>query len=547
MAEVTRRSFDLKSWQGLTLVLKVARESHLSPSAYAEFRNLVLEYAQQKGTDQKLKARIDAIIATFDDPERKEIATPVVRNSEPERLGRRIIPQFVPKAPTPKEVDVQTEAPVQAAPAQPSIPPPPPREVPVTPSEAPPVVVPPVEVTPPAPAVPVPPSSHETSTLKSVDEHRARIMEIKRRVNSAVKNPITLVDHGDQIGREYMAALLGALKATSPGSTHNLEEAMAVLEAAFSRVVERLARPLDDAEEASAPSQTPPPSPAPEPTPRVEVPQDVVVPAPEPVPPPTPIGSAPEPEPIAEPAPLPEPVVTPEEEREEKMSESVTEAVPSETEKPKRDTSPEEARWSEEGGDADVQEQIRTLREQLKHVGPSPKAVRTGRRSLIPSLLEIEEDAPPRADVTGTDWDPYGKRRDADELSPRALTERPTSTMTGITLGTPQSELMTPEVTMALTKLLHEWKIFASSGLFGMGPGGIEHPLYVKLARLPMGEVVSGRYEDAEPKIVHAIKDYVDAWRHEQGVAYNPAETFEHYLRRVSQRILKRQSGIIEN
>jgi hypothetical protein len=117
--------------------------------------------------------------------------------------------------------------------------------------------------------------------------------------------------------------------------------------------------------------------------------------------------------------------------------------------------------------------------------------------------------------------------------------------MTGITLDTPQSELMSPDVTMALGKLLHEWKIFASSGLFGMGPGGIEHPLYIKLARLSMAEIITGRYEEADMKVVHAIKDYVDAWRHEQGIAYSPSETFEHYLRRVAQRILNRQSGVI--
>jgi hypothetical protein len=59
-----------------------------------------------------------------------------------------------------------------------------------------------------------------------------------------------------------------------------------------------------------------------------------------------------------------------------------------------------------------------------------------------------------------------------------------------------------------------------------------------------MGEVLSGRYDGADMKIVHAIKDYVDAWRHEQGIAYNPKETFEHYLRRVSLRIMKRQKGV---
>jgi hypothetical protein len=106
---------------------------------------------------------------------------------------------------------------------------------------------------------------------------------------------------------------------------------------------------------------------------------------------------------------------------------------------------------------------------------------------------------------------------------------------------TRQADLMSPDITVALNQLLGEWSIFAGSGLFGIGPGGAEHPLYKSLANLSMGEVVAGRWEKATPDLRRTIKDYVDAWRHEQGVAYNPTETFEHYLRRVVHRILRRQ------
>ncbi len=106
-----------------------------------------------------------------------------------------------------------------------------------------------------------------------------------------------------------------------------------------------------------------------------------------------------------------------------------------------------------------------------------------------------------------------------------------------------QSELSTPEISKSLDSLLHEWSIFTGSGILGIGPGGVEHPLYQKLANLSMGEVLSGRWEKADPKVVRMIKEYVDAWRHEQGIAYTIHETFEHYLRRVVQRILKRQQG----
>ncbi len=105
-----------------------------------------------------------------------------------------------------------------------------------------------------------------------------------------------------------------------------------------------------------------------------------------------------------------------------------------------------------------------------------------------------------------------------------------------------QSELVSPQITTMLNKLLHEWSIFGGSGLFGIGPGGAEHPLYKQLAVLSMGEVVAGRWDGADPKVIKVIKQYVDAWRHEQGITYTLNETFEHYLRRVVQRIVKRQS-----
>jgi hypothetical protein len=169
------------------------------------------------------------------------------------------------------------------------------------------------------------------------------------------------------------------------------------------------------------------------------------------------------------------------------------------------------------------------------------------RRPLIPSLIDMEEAPLPAAPAVIRSDEPTleaSADNERDDLSTHTLSHRSLSSMTGITLGTPQGELMTAEVTGVLTELLHDWTIFASSGIFGMGPSGMDHPLYEKLSRLPMGEVLSGRFENADMKLVHNIKDYVNAWRHEQGIAYNPSETFEHYLRRVAQRILKRQNCV---
>lgn len=93
--------------------------------------------------------------------------------------------------------------------------------------------------------------------------------------------------------------------------------------------------------------------------------------------------------------------------------------------------------------------------------------------------------------------------------------------------------LMDPEVTKGLEQLLSEWEIFKSSGFLGFGAGGIEHPIYKKLAGLPMVEVVSGRWEDADPQIIDNIKEYLDGWKRELGIEVHLEESFETYLRRA--------------
>ena len=616
MAEVTRRSFDLKSWQGLTEVLKSAREGGLAPSAYANFRNLVLEYAQQKGTDAELKKKIDAIIATFGEKEKEISVVPkeMTEEKDPERLGRRIVPTFAPRPSIASTSADATAMPAAAlgseslAPQKPVDLPLPVPQVESTPSAVPtpePTILstsePTIQVPPPVLSEEVPPPH---AGVKSVEEHRARIMEIKRTVNTQIKNPIALVDHGNPVGREYMGALLAALKATNPGATYNLEGAMETLEDVYARVLERASYGDEvlssngDVPPVVKVSPTQPTQPAPSvstPVPEVASPTPSPLPLSTPVPPPEPI-----PLPVVKPAPEPrrEPVHEPMHEPvHEAVHEPVIEVpileeapipVPLQEEhihKPihanKDDVSSVSDSHSNQGGDTDFQNQIQELRKKLSTIavptsemsgaGTAPaedhpvaqasdadlddqiKELRKQlgtivvpdiptQGTLAPTVGDTEIGMLPQVDPHGTVWDPYAKEV-SDALGPTSHSLDQDSSLSSITLDTPQAELVSPEVTMALTELLHEWKIFASSGIFGMGPGGIEHPLYIKISRLPMGEVLAGRFESADMKVVHAIKDYVDAWRHEQAVAYNPSETFEHYLRRVSQRIMKRQRG----
>ena len=110
-------------------------------------------------------------------------------------------------------------------------------------------------------------------------------------------------------------------------------------------------------------------------------------------------------------------------------------------------------------------------------------------------------------------------------------------------MGDPYA-LSGPLVTQGLYQLLEEWKLFSNSGFFGTGPSGIEHPLYATLAPLTMGVIMAGRFDGSTPEILDSIKDYAAAWQHEQAILYTRIETFDHYLRRVVQKILKRRQGI---
>lgn len=105
----------------------------------------------------------------------------------------------------------------------------------------------------------------------------------------------------------------------------------------------------------------------------------------------------------------------------------------------------------------------------------------------------------------------------------------------------PADEFHTAEINAGLAQLLSEWRLFAKSGFLGTGPSGIDHPLYKKLAPLPMAAIVAGRFEGSTPEIRQNIADYMNGWRYEQGVVHRMEEQFEVYLRRVIKRIVERQ------
>lgn len=598
-------AFDLHSWQGLTQVLKVGKESLHNPDAYSEFRNLVLQYAQ-RGGDIELRKKIDAVVATFSkttttkDLELESVqknTQPTVEEvppgvQSPSRSGsaignRRMQPDFkksISATPTPVHPE-----PTRVIASETPVPHPVPEIIEPTPAPTP-----VIEPTPEPPVVreihaePVPPSPHIEQTptekdpvvqgeMKSVEEYKNRITEIKRAVNAHVGNPVSLMGLPNDIGKKYMAALLNALKVTGGGSVEGVDSAMMRLEEAYRALT------VDGVKKDEP---IPESHPAPE---IIEVPVTESVPAV-----PQEKMVAPEAALVSEITEVPvlgTPAVSSHEQNKDLVEESLG--------APEKHVEPEvviqeddtTAHPTDEHSSVAVfnDSVLEKIEEPLQNVHEEPRiplqkievdhfiphvtvveeeqGVRSAAQTLASLFKKKEknEDTDKRSEMLPEAFrasisDEYGEPRTevahthddstvytANKYTNKeiaAAIESQTLADSGINpadVAVKQAELSSPAISQSLQQLLHEWSIFSGSGLFGMGPGGAEHPLYLKLAPLSMGEILAGRWEKSDPKVTKVIKQYVDAWRHEQAVAYTINETFEHYLRRVVQRILKRQ------
>jgi hypothetical protein len=554
-------AFDLRSWQGLTQVLKTAKEYLTDPAEYASFRNLVLQYAQQGG-DVEVKKHIDAIIATFKKEEQKQVPEVPIVHEEKEvvqeaqeeplseiaeekqetfvRGGRRTRPVFgtPQESPTQEVDDVVPPEPVAPAAEQQSA-----QAVPITkiieeksePSIPPREAV-PVEVEP-LPDVP-----------KTLEEYKARITEIKRIVHDRIGNPVSLMGNKDGNGKKYMSALLIALKATGAGGAGNAVSAMHDLEEVFSALMKEVEVPHggEDTEINNNDGAGPVPSMSTEEA-QVDVPVIEEIPTEQIVAPVVDevlheqIDEVVEEQSVAEAMPV------------VKESDDVPEVVEQEVEIPinevvqredvpevvERDTVPEAQQDILTTRHESFQNSFQKTDEAISAVvGSVHKTNPLADPNPLASTLVSESDGYDK-------WSRNPKKEAQEEIS--KILEGDKGQSTNESSGADessyeqQSELSSPRITTALNKLLQEWSVFSGSGLFGMGPDGLEHPLYMELAPLSMGEVVAGRWEKSDPKTLRSIKEYIDAWRHEQGVTYMMNETFEHYLRRVVQRIQKRQ------
>lgn len=417
------------------------------------------------------------------------------------------------------------------------------------------------EVTAPTPT-PAPVSALAAVSAQVAPNHTTtnylnRIRDIKASVNNKVGNPVNLIDINNEVGREYMNALLDAMKKVNGGLVGELDEAMARLETAFLAVEKAVA---DNDTQAPTPVAiennseittilanksgqkdnnqtfvgadiTEKPSEAVE---KLETQKKVE----------SPVDLA------AALSELPENEVIETEEREKTIS------APPET-----NLSAAKLVTPAESGFADPEYKDGSFNQ------PVPRPAKESIRETV-NALKLDQEAEetktfdnPFASVLGDETKEDGQASE-QSFTPKLDTANPAENSFNTKLAsiaeekTPLTPLDLPEtkdtdkatdplfsreVDDGLDQLLADWTLFKKSGLFGTGPKGREHPLFKKMAELQIPLILSGRFDGATQEIKQSVTDYMNGWRYEQGVVYEQGETFELYLRRVIRHILDLQ------
>lgn len=392
----------------------------------------------------------------------------------------------------------------------------------------------------------------EATSVSPVSLDRlSRIRTIKADINDKVGNPVNLINIDNNLGREYMTSLLEAMKLLNGGSENDITKSMQRLEVVYEQVKTLIElnevkdvpelnsqRKIDIIEpiqptpvvlqnqQASRPvivsritpitpslPPTPPTPPVPEITKTIHVTPPTI---------PARQQSAPvmEVKPVLAPKPVPETVVT-------------------------------------QSIQPDIQKVpvIPRPAPLLPPVEPITKTSLIGEVTPLVSPVTMSMSSAPveeniSADKSPADVDqviPIISTRHgigvpvADAVPLRTLQDLPSADSLK-TSSQGENPLYTDEIDNGLDQLLSEWVLFKRSGLFGTGPKGREHPLFKKIAEIQMPLLLSGRFEGYAPEIKQSITDYMNGWRYEQGIIYEPGETFEQYLRRVIRHIIDWQN-----
>lgn len=508
-------SFDFNSQAGVAAVLAAIRQSQLTPAQKNELRDLVFLYANGGG-DASVRLSLEQKLAAYQIKPLVVAKPAPVAPPTPEVVlpfgSSRPAPSFVAPAPvaaapipvptptpTPTPVSEPVVAPVEPKPAPVPVPPPAPvvEVVPTPtpiPTPAPEPVVAPAPVAAAPVATPTPAAVAQATFTEANATYLDRIREIKSAVNSKVGNPVNLVDIDNAVGREYMNALLDAMKRLS-GGVGQIEPAMQRLETAYQAVEVAVAAH----ERAGA--------------------APVVVPAP--------VAPTPVPEPVVvpvepKPAPVPPPVV--EEEVPPMLVEEVVKPALADVPLVRED----DTRWGAGAPVVPTPAPVPAPTPMPEPVSLVQVAKPVEFTSAAASVPETPLSGVPAASVTPV----------AAETRPLTPQDLPSSKLVD---GKEPDPLFTTQIDDGLEQLLSDWILFKKSGLFGTGPHGREHPLFKKMAALPIPLLLAGRFEGSTQEIKQSITDYMNGWRYEQGIIYEQGETFEHYLRRVIKQILDLQ------
>lgn len=475
---------------GVVKALSTLRQAAIPPKDKDSLRNLFLTYAGE--SDEVVRATIKSQIieqigknpqlsSLIVNEDAKETKTePKPQSNFNDSLGQtRPTPSFIVSEASPTKVVAPSEpAPVSPAPEK-------------TPEPA------------AQPETPAPIVAEPTAPIAvGATDVRARIDAIKHDINGRVGNPVNVINADEAIGREYMSALLDAMKRSSAGGG---AESLPRLETAYKATLD-----LIIAKGLGQPTSVP-----------TEV-KVVETKAPE-------VTVAP---PAEEPTPVPVPTPAPIKEIETppQQSEGLYHLPSDEVEAEANPLEAKPASFASKFFNS-----------------PTPKKQVVIKETPEPNVRKVEVN--PKAETKVATPPEQSDKLQPLQNASATLPEKMAAIKSAAAkreeeAKKPITDLKSPEVEAGLRQLLSEWVLFKKSGFLGTGPSGIDHPLYKQLSGIPMAAVVSGRFEGVTPDIKRHLSDYMTGWRYEQGVMHEMGETFENYLRRVIRQVLERQRAL---
>jgi len=523
-------------------VLASVRASDISPAQKNELRDLIFSYSNG-GHDQSVRHSLEQKLAQY----------AVQAISKPVPVAAPKIHEFGASRPAPAftAATTITKKPAEAtAKPEPAAPTPTP-----TPMAEPTSSVPPEKFVAAKQTVAVPESQTELeqpaevtasaeagTTTGSAEASLQRVKEIKALVNNQIGNPVNLVNINNDVGREYMGALLDAMKKISSGSS--AASAMQRLESAYLQVEETLKNQPKSTEEAKPVAQSVAPA----------QPEEPIVQTPTPITPPAaptpPVPSASHVEQAKVQPPTPTTPVVP---SAPQVADAPVKLVPT-----GQKFSPISAGQAES-----IASETKMDNRPLAPLAQSEKGNQVETKSFVPAPVPTAQTTP--SEATGSAWGPetdtlttpqstgsaptVGNTVSEQQVNAAAkyqsasLAQSKTRLQTledlpSNTASTTGDPLTTKQVDDGLDQLLTDWMLFKKSGLFGTGPKGMNHPLYLKIKDLQIPLLLAGRFEGATQEIKQSVTDYMNGWRYEQGIVYDQGENFDHYLRRVIRHIL---------